>query len=127
MKYSGAKDRIAFQYSHNYSDIFTIGTKRLETAINIKLSPELVITSCYLEFFSTLPDSHISRKYGEAKAIQMRDAAQTLVSMTGLGSGLNTQHDTLLEWDARLKTEGINPGTSADLTVASLLAHKLAA
>ena len=33
--------------------------------------------------------------------------------------------DLLLEFDERLKARNINPGTSADLTVASLFAHKL--
>jgi triphosphoribosyl-dephospho-CoA synthase len=31
----------------------------------------------------------------------------------------------LLAWDAVLKERGINPGTSADLTVATLFAHRL--
>jgi triphosphoribosyl-dephospho-CoA synthase len=31
----------------------------------------------------------------------------------------------LLSWDAALKTRGINPGTSADLTVATLFASNL--
>jgi triphosphoribosyl-dephospho-CoA synthase len=31
----------------------------------------------------------------------------------------------LLEWDASLKARKINPGTSADLTVATLLASHL--
>jgi triphosphoribosyl-dephospho-CoA synthase len=31
----------------------------------------------------------------------------------------------LLQWDASLKQRGINPGTSADLTVATLFAHRL--
>jgi triphosphoribosyl-dephospho-CoA synthase len=31
----------------------------------------------------------------------------------------------LLTWDAALKAKFINPGTSADLTVATLFAHRL--
>jgi triphosphoribosyl-dephospho-CoA synthase len=31
----------------------------------------------------------------------------------------------LLAWDAELKREGINPGTSADLTVATLFARRV--
>jgi triphosphoribosyl-dephospho-CoA synthase len=31
----------------------------------------------------------------------------------------------LLGWDATLKRRGINPGTSADLTVATLFAYRL--
>jgi triphosphoribosyl-dephospho-CoA synthase len=33
--------------------------------------------------------------------------------------------DDLLAWDAALKADRINPGTSADLTVATLFAHHL--
>ncbi|WP_348630627.1 triphosphoribosyl-dephospho-CoA synthase [Mesorhizobium sp. M7A.F.Ca.CA.002.04.1.1] len=32
----------------------------------------------------------------------------------------------LMEFDRRLKADNINPGTSADLTVATLLVHTLA-
>jgi triphosphoribosyl-dephospho-CoA synthase len=31
----------------------------------------------------------------------------------------------LLAWDAALKEKAINPGTSADLTVTTLFAHRL--
>jgi triphosphoribosyl-dephospho-CoA synthase len=31
----------------------------------------------------------------------------------------------LLAWDAALKARSINPGTAADLTVATLFAHRL--
>jgi triphosphoribosyl-dephospho-CoA synthase len=31
----------------------------------------------------------------------------------------------LLKWDAELKRRDVNPGTSADLTVATLLAYQL--
>jgi triphosphoribosyl-dephospho-CoA synthase len=33
----------------------------------------------------------------------------------------------LLTWDGELKSRGINPGTSADLTVATVFASSLAA
>ena len=32
----------------------------------------------------------------------------------------------LTDWDAALKSAGVNPGTSADLTVATLFARRLA-
>lgn len=127
MQISATRDRIAWQYSHGFVDILTMGVVRINHSFSLGLPLELVMTSCYLEFFSNFPDSHIERKYGTAKAIQIRDAAQKLVSMTGLGNGLLAHRQTLLNWDANLKSESINPGTTADLTVASLLASKLAA
>ena len=47
--------------------------------------------------------------------------------MIGLGNGLLAHRQTLMDWDNNLKSESVNPGTTADLTVASLLASKLAA
>ena len=34
--------------------------------------------------------------------------------------------EELMAWDTSLKARNINPGTSADLTVATLFAHRLA-
>ena len=40
-------------------------------------------------------------------------------------SDAHSRASLLLDLDARLKADGINPGTSADLTVATLFAHHL--
>jgi triphosphoribosyl-dephospho-CoA synthase len=42
-----------------------------------------------------------------------------------LGEAPSALLPDLLKWDAWLKQRGINPGTSADLTVATLFAHRL--
>ena len=41
------------------------------------------------------------------------------------GASTAALRDDLLRWDTRLKAQGINPGTSADLTVATVFAHRL--
>ncbi|MDI9348715.1 MAG: triphosphoribosyl-dephospho-CoA synthase [Candidatus Symbiobacter sp.] len=125
MNLAANRDRIAYQYSHNFNDVLSLGFNRIRHSLDIGLTYEMAITACYLEFFSVYPDSHIARKYGVDKSVQIRDAAQSLISMIGLGNGLQKQHKALLDWDEKLKIQGINPGTSADLTVASLLASKL--
>lgn len=127
MKIFSDRDRAAAQYATNYGDVLTVGVKRLRHSTELGLDISLAITACYLEFFSIFPDSHVAHKFGREKAAQIRDAAQSLVSMTGLGKGLLKQQQTLLGWDANLKSQGINPRTSADLTLASLLAHRLIA
>jgi triphosphoribosyl-dephospho-CoA synthase len=78
-----------------------------------------------LGFLSAFPDSHIVRKFG----IQCADDVKRKAS--SLHVKLRTSEDAaqllpdILTWDAALKADGINPGTSADLTVATLFAHRL--
>jgi triphosphoribosyl-dephospho-CoA synthase len=79
----------------------------------------------FLGFLAAFPDSHIARKHGAAKAAEVQREA------TKFQSGLRAAEQpadilpTLLAWDAALKADGINPGTSADLTVATLFAYRL--
>ncbi|MCX8500368.1 MAG: triphosphoribosyl-dephospho-CoA synthase, partial [Alphaproteobacteria bacterium] len=51
--------------------------------------------------------------------------AQAIRGWVGQSTGIMNHKVTLLDWDRRLKEAKLNPGTSADLTVASLLANSL--
>jgi triphosphoribosyl-dephospho-CoA synthase len=68
------------------------------------------------------PDTHILRKYGS-------HTADEVTAATFRRSLRATEHPAtllpLLALDTALKANGINPGTSADLTVATLFAHRL--
>ena len=77
----------------------------------------------YLRFLATGPDSHILRKFGPDVANRVQTeaiAAESALLAAGHPAG---QTAPLLAWDADLKRRGINPGTSADLTVATILAE----
>ena len=64
-----------------------------------------------------IPDTHIARKHGAETARSIREkGVQMYVRLEQCRDPVMMQ-DTLREWDERLKTAGINPGTSADLTV----------
>ncbi|MFG1463205.1 triphosphoribosyl-dephospho-CoA synthase [Xanthobacter sp. DSM 24535] len=116
------RDRIAFQYTHGFADIFHIGTARLRGSSDPTGAE--VVQALYLDFLSAFPDSHISRKFGLTTAEGVRAEARRLVSNLA-GATHEARHVRLLAFDADLKARGLNPGTSADLTVASLLAHLL--
>jgi triphosphoribosyl-dephospho-CoA synthase len=70
-------------------------------------------------------DSHIARKQGEtiAKLVQ-NEAAEHATEFAQNFNPKNYQ-SALLTFDTALKKRGINPGTSADLTVASLFLHAI--
>ena len=72
-----------------------------------------------------MPDTHIARKFdirvAEAvrrEAVDWRDALAASADPARLA-------EDLLSWDQELKSRGINPGTSADLTVATVFAWRL--
>jgi triphosphoribosyl-dephospho-CoA synthase len=120
------RDRIARQYATAYADIFETGIPLLAAATARAWQPEWSTLAVYLGFLAEFPDSHVGRKYGTAVADDVRRSAGKFHA--ALQSSRDPSHLTgdLLAWDAELKARNINPGTSADLTVATLFAHAVA-
>ena len=115
MRAAASRDRVAYQYASGYADIF-------DTGLPIAADMPEAAAAIYWRFLTTIPDSHIARKYGLGRAESVRSLAQ---SVDAAGRDADSRASLLLDLDARLKADGINPGTSADLTVASLFAHHL--
>jgi triphosphoribosyl-dephospho-CoA synthase len=119
------RDRIARQYVTTYEDIFSLGLPALATARRRQSDARWSTLAVYLTFLAAMPDTHIVRKFDlgvaesvRREAVRWRDAFTAARDPEGIADGL-------LTWDAALKSRGINPGTSADLTVATLFAASL--
>lgn len=125
MCFSRDRDRIAYQYSSRFEDIFDHGIKVLEASFSRWNRMEWAATSCYLEFLSTRHDSHVQRKFGNEVAERVRTTAQSFMQRFDTYTNPESMRNDLLRFDRELKTDGINPGTSADLTVTSVLAWRL--
>jgi triphosphoribosyl-dephospho-CoA synthase len=69
-------------------------------------------------------DSHLVRKFGDSVAQSVSFEAQTF-SARAESESWPALFEQLMAWDRRLKVQGFNPGTTADLTVATLFAHIL--
>ncbi|CAH2910453.1 MAG: Possible glutaminyl transferase clustered with tetrahydromethanopterin biosynthesis genes [uncultured Paraburkholderia sp.] len=77
----------------------------------------------FLTFLGAWPDSHILRKHGAAVAQSVTLAARAQHAQWRSAlceAGRAAARAPLDVWDAELKAAAINPGTSADLTVATL-------
>jgi len=122
MAEAAPRDRIAFQYVHGFADVFEIGGARLRGCAD-PFAPE-VVQAVYLDFLTAFPDSHIARKFGADTAQAVLEEARETVRVR-VPSRWEWRHICLLVYDSSLKQRGLNPGTSADLTVASVLAHAL--
>ena len=120
------RDRVARQYATGYADIFDLGLPRLAAATAKTWTEEWAIPAIYLGFLADFPDSHIVRKYGSAVAETVRHSAIRFHAELRSSWDPSRLTDDLLAWDAALKAQSLNPGTSADLTVATLFAHRLA-
>jgi triphosphoribosyl-dephospho-CoA synthase len=126
MALAADRDRIAWQYANGHGDLFDLGLPAFETALHRSLSSgagdeDAVIRAmqaAYLHFLATLPDSHIVRKHGPVAAHSVMSEARQWSSQ--LQGDEDLQHDpAFAAWDENLKSRGLNPGTSADLSVAT--------
>lgn len=117
------KDFIGEQYANGFWHIFEQGLPCFEAALLRWQRPAWAVTALYLFWLSHYPDSHIARKYGIALAKTIQDEA--LEHHHAFQALDNPKHylPQLLTFDQSLKSRAINPGTSADLTVATLLVH----
>jgi triphosphoribosyl-dephospho-CoA synthase len=125
MREAAARDRIARQYVTRYADVFGIGLPALEAAIARGESGMWPTVFAYMAFLAGFPDSHVTRIHGADVASRVQeDAAAVRTSLDAAGSE-DARISLLMDFDRRLKERALNPGTSADLTVATLLVHGL--
>jgi triphosphoribosyl-dephospho-CoA synthase len=125
MAEASGRDRIARQYVSDFNDIFAVGLPLLETSLAKWGDPKWAGLAVYLRFLSDEPDTHVVRKYGPAIGDEVRLAAVTFHERMWARVHPADLLSDLMSWDASLKDRNINPGTSADLTVATLFAHRL--
>jgi triphosphoribosyl-dephospho-CoA synthase len=126
MRAAAGRDRIAHQYASDFEDIFGLGLSRLHEARRHTRDKALATLEVYMEFLCAFPDSHVVRKYGADAGDRLVEEAREFFATVNF-SCPEDAFATALRFDAALKTRGLNPGTSADLTVATLFADYLAA
>ncbi len=119
------RDRVARQYATDFADIFGLGLSLFDAARNAQPEQKWATLAVFLGFLAAFPDSHIERKLGAKKAAEVQREATQFRTRLCAEEQPAEMVPTLLAWDTALKAEAINPGTSADLTVATLFAYRL--
>jgi triphosphoribosyl-dephospho-CoA synthase len=123
MREAADRDFIARQYATDFTDVFEVG---LRAAVRMQPSSgQAIALGVYLAFLSRFPDTHIVRKHGLQTAERVMRQTQAFAARAPSERGTAAFMTDLLAFDSRLKRERINPGTSADLTVATLFAARL--
>ena len=119
------RDRVAYQYVTDYRDIFETGLPALHDGLARWRSREWAAVHAYLIFLARFADSHVARKHGEEVAASVSLLARDLSQALGRASDPAREMPALEAFDRQLKARSINPGTSADMTVAALVAMDL--
>jgi triphosphoribosyl-dephospho-CoA synthase len=118
------RDIIARQYATGFADVFAaLGVFRTADA---ELADRAAATTLlHLGLLAAMPDSHVARKHGTAAAEALRAEAEDMLKV--VGTDPRPHEEALLAFDTELKRRGVNPGTTADLVVATLFADRLGA
>ena len=125
MNHSASYDRISYQYSHDYSDIFDFIIPRLVFLNKKHNSLDISLSLMFMEILAKIPDSHISRKFDDKIAKKTSNNASDLLKILDREYSPDYLADRLNNLDYEYKKKGINPGTTADLLVASLMIYKI--
>ncbi|MEP0507175.1 MAG: triphosphoribosyl-dephospho-CoA synthase, partial [Aurantimonas coralicida] len=127
MRLAADRDLVARQYADGFREIFEIGLPALAAPDTATQPPGTgPALAAYLAFASVFPDSHLQRKYGPEVAETVRRQMADLAGDLARTQDPESRLALALRLDGALKRDGRNPGTSADLTVASLFAQNLA-
>lgn len=122
MALAAERDSIARQYGTVFNDVFEHGVPLLRELRARWRSLAWATTACYLDHLARWPDSHVARKHDPAPAHALQASAREVAKAMKACENPRSFAVRLKAFDRELKTRGINPGTSADLTVASVAA-----
>ncbi len=125
MDAAAERDLIARQYVSVYEDVYKVGLNCLSEFDKRWNSVEWATVACYLTFMARYPDSHVRRKFGDEIARRVQDRTVPVLEQFKNNKNPAKAMSALLEYDRELKDSDINPGTSADMTAASLLLYGL--
>ncbi len=125
MKLASHRDHIAYQYNSQYSTVFEIAMIRYRLAFGRWKNEYWTTVAVFLDLLRQIPDSHIERKFGPQHTARIAAKAAFLFEKLSNSTNPELIYQDLQDADAEFKSKGINPGTTADLTVACLLSVRL--
>ncbi len=125
MKIAAGRDRIAYQYANCYENVYDFAIPVYHKMRLIWLDEEWATTAVFVRLLKTFPDSHIERKFKDRFTRMVADRMRLVDQALSIFGCTERTMQLLRDVDAEFKSNGINPGTTADLTVACLLAVRL--
>lgn len=120
-KMSADRDNIAKEWITEFKITFELGYPYFKQTFLETQDINTAVVHCFLKILSAYPDTLICRKHGTALAERVSHEAKDILEK----GGLLTNKELLWNFDQQLRKKSertkINPGTTADLTAASIM------
>jgi triphosphoribosyl-dephospho-CoA synthase len=120
MTLAADRDGVAREYATAYETTFVTGVPALRRARNDGLGWDDTVVELFLTLLAAGPDTHIARRGGEALAREVSERARTVIGAGGVRTDEGRRAISSMDRDLRNPAHTANPGTTADLTAASL-------
>jgi triphosphoribosyl-dephospho-CoA synthase len=118
-KIASGYDDVCYEWVKNFPITFTLAYPYLMEQLKTKCLNTAIIHT-FLKVLSLRPDTFISRKIGRAKAQTVSNEARKVLELGGVET--KEGRESIVAFDKKLRDSGndYNPGTTADITAATL-------
>lgn len=118
LEMSSAWDKLSYELTHKMPVTFKTGHPTFKK-VKSEYETNQATVQTFLTILSHIPDTLISRKFGDQKAEEVRASAKSILEEGGI---LTSEGISLVEkFDQELISNGLNPGTTADFTASSIM------
>jgi len=114
------RDSICREWTTDYETTFTVAYPYLKEAAETAVDINSAVVNTFILLLSKTPDSLIRRKAGIKKALEVSERARQVLAEGGASSARGREMLWALDHELHEAGGGLNPGTTADLTAASL-------
>ena len=125
MNFAKTYDYIASEYTNYFYNIINNISLNWRNYFKLMNNDECATTATFLKQIVSNPDSLIVRKHGLSTAEQVSERFKEIADEYCALKDPNILNNKLLLLDSELKIQGLNPGTTADVVVASIFLNRL--
>lgn len=120
---SASWDNISAEWISDFKITFEIGVPYFQKVFQESREINVAIVDSFLYILSRFPDSLIQRKSGIVEAKKISSRAKKIID----GGGIRQKKQEIIEFDTYLQSKSgkLNPGTTADLTTATIMVNLL--
>lgn len=120
MRLAESRDGVAREYVSAFRATFEVGAPALDRARYDGLGWDDAIVETYLTLLAAAPDTHVARRAGVERAVAISRHAAAALDAGGVRSEGGRAAVGALDGELRDPDNSGNPGTTADLTAASI-------
>ena len=120
MRLAAGRDGVAREYATAFEVTFEVGAPALERARRDGLPWSDAIVETFLTLLAETPDTHVARRSGAARAMDISRCARAVLDAGGVRSAAGWEAIDTLDRGLRAPGNAANPGTTADLTAAAI-------